>query len=168
MSQGDLGEVPPLPSETLTVDERTADERAIEEDKRELEDSGPSGRAGSHWRRTTRRFFAQPVAVAGLVFIVVVGVLAVLAPLIAPKDPLAQDLVNRFQGPSAEHWLGTDDLGRDTLSRLIYGARTSLVITTTVVFIGTAIAVPIGLLSGYFSGKTDVVVMRLTLSLIHI
>jgi peptide/nickel transport system permease protein len=97
-----------------------------------------------------------------LVYLALVILLAAFAPLVSTHDPNAQNLANRFSGPSADHWLGTDHLGRDTWSRLVHGARYSMFVTLAVGFLATIISMPIGLISGYWSGKVDVVVMRLT------
>jgi len=122
----------------------------------------------SHWRRSAGRFAHDPTAVAALTYLGLVVVVAIAAPLVATHEPNYQDLEQRFAGMSADHWLGTDNLGRDTFARLIYGARTSMLITVATAFLATAISVPIGLLSGYWSGKTDVIVMRLTDALLAI
>jgi peptide/nickel transport system permease protein len=116
----------------------------------------------SHWRRAGRVFMHEPFAVASLIFLILIVLMAIFAPAIARYEPNAQDLQNRFAGPSSEHWLGTDNLGRDTWSRLVYGARTSLMVTFLVGFFAYIIAVPLGLISGYFSGKIDVLVMRIS------
>jgi peptide/nickel transport system permease protein len=99
---------------------------------------------------------------AALFYLLLIGVVAIAAPIVSTHDPNFQDLDARFSGPSAEHWLGTDNLGRDTFSRLVFGARTSLLVSIAVAFFSTLIAVPIGLISGYRSGKVDVAVMRIT------
>jgi peptide/nickel transport system permease protein len=93
-------------------------------------------------------------------------VVAIAAPLVAPHDPNAQNLADRFSGISGKYWLGTDNLGRDTFTRVIYGARTSMLITLAVGMCSLVIAVPIGLISGYRSGKVDMLVMRLTEALL--
>ncbi len=116
----------------------------------------------SHWRAAGAEFARQPVAMAAFVYLVVVGVAAIAAPLVATHDPNFQVLGDRYQGLSADHWLGTDNLGRDTFSRLVYGARASLMTTLAVCGLSTAISVPIGLASGYWSGKVDIAVMRVT------
>ncbi len=117
--------------------------------------------AASHWRTTWRRFRRQRVAMIALAFIVIVIVMAVFAPIVATHHPVDdEDFLNRFAGPSSDHLLGTDDLGRDTFSRLVYGARTTMLISVVTVLISSLIAVPVGLASGYFSGKVDVIVMR--------
>ncbi len=115
----------------------------------------------SHWRTTGRRFSRQRVAMIALAFILLVTVMAVFAPIVATHHPVDdEDFLNRFAGPSFDHLLGTDDLGRDTFSRLVYGARTTMLISVVTVLIGSLIAVPVGLASGYFSGKVDMIVMR--------
>ncbi|TPW26320.1 ABC transporter permease [Pararhizobium mangrovi] len=86
---------------------------------------------------------------------------ALAAPLIAPYDPLAQDIVNRMSGPSAVHWLGTDQIGRDVLSRLIYGLRSSLTISAAAVFVALFVGGTLGLLAAYYRGLAERVIMRL-------
>lgn len=109
--------------------------------------------------RTAGRFFRDKVAMAGAAFIALVVVVAVFAPLIAPYSPDANfSVING--GPSGAHWLGTDDVGRDLLSRLIYGARISLEASVLIVLLALLVSVPIGLISGYFGGRTDNVIMR--------
>ena len=83
------------------------------------------------------------------------------APLIAPYDPYKNDLMNVLMPPSAEHWFGTDELGRDLLSRVIYGARISLVEGVFSVALAMVVGVPIGIVSGYLGGRIDAVIMRL-------
>ena len=102
-----------------------------------------------------RRFFKHPTAVIGLILLVILIVSAVFAPLLAPYDPDYQDLLQINKNPSMEHLLGTDSLGRDTLSRLLYGARVSLSISFLGVVIGTILGVMIGLISGYYGGLID-------------
>lgn len=112
--------------------------------------------------RTTFRYLLTHVNGAAGLFIVTVMVLAaVLAPLLAPYDPGA--LVNKpLLGPSAAHWLGTDSLGRDVLSRLMWGARSSLTGGVLATLIAIVVAVPVGITAGYFRGWWDTVVMRAT------
>ena len=121
-----------------------------------------SGSSTSHWGRTARRFVRKPFAMAALVYLVLVVLVAIAAPLVARYDPNYQNLGERFQGLGTDHWLGTDNFGRDTFARVVFGARTSMLITLAVGFITFIVAVPIGLVSGYRSGKVDVIVMRLT------
>ncbi len=107
------------------------------------------------WRRS-------PLTVAGLVLISLLALIAVSAPLIAPTNPLKQVLSTRLKPPSPAHWLGTDQLGRDVLSRMIYGARISLVIGIVVVGLAASIGTFVGLVAGYAGGWLDEGLMRLT------
>ena len=86
---------------------------------------------------------------------------ALLAPFIAPQDPLAQNLSGRLQPPSANHWLGTDDFGRDILSRIVYGARISLRIGLVAISLALAGGTLLGLIAGYRGGVADMLIMRL-------
>ncbi len=97
----------------------------------------------------------QPLALAGAVLLAVFAVCAVFAPLLAPRDPARIDLEARLIGPSAEHWFGTDELGRDILSRTIYGARISMVVAVSVVGLSLAAGLAIGCLAGYYGGWAD-------------
>src|SRR5664279_87706 len=106
-------------------------------------------------RRALRRLFQRKGAVAGLVVIATFIVLAVFAPLISPYDPTATSWTLVRKPPSALHWFGTDDLGRDILARVIYGARASLLAGAIAVGIALLIGVPFGLLSGYRGGFID-------------
>lgn len=101
------------------------------------------------------------LAAFSAVVILAIILIAVFAPLVAPYDPAAQSLRDRLSPPSLEHWLGTDRLGRDNLSRIIYGARVSLVIGLVPTFISMVIGTILGLFAGYYGGKTDFVIMRL-------
>jgi ABC-type dipeptide/oligopeptide/nickel transport system permease subunit len=85
---------------------------------------------------------------------------ALFAPLIVPYDPYAPELSNRLSEPTAQHWLGTDSLGRDTLSRVIYGTRTSLVIGLVAIGIAATIGMTLGLIAGYYGGWAYTVIMR--------
>lgn len=116
----------------------------------------PVGRARRAWRfvRADRRL------TFGLAYLVVVLAASVLAPLYL-QDPIAQDLDALIQGPSSDHWLGTDDLGRDVLSRLVHGALTSLTAATVAVAVAAVIGVTIGIVAGFFGGVLDAVIMRL-------
>jgi peptide/nickel transport system permease protein len=113
-------------------------------------------RSRTVWVRLRR----DRVALAGLgVFMLLLGV-ALLAPLISPYDPNAQDLYSNLQGPSGAHLLGTDDLGRDLLSRIIYGSRVSLVAGLAAMAMALCLGVPIGATAGYFGGRYETVMMR--------
>ena len=113
-------------------------------------------------RRALRRLFRRKGAVVGLAVIATFIVLALFAPLIAPYDPLATSWSLVRKPPSALHWFGTDDLGRDILSRVIYGARASLMAGAISVGIALGIGVPFGLLSGYRGGFIDALISRIT------
>src|SRR5882762_2999367 len=107
------------------------------------------------------RFRQNRLAIAGFVVIVSLAVLAISAPWLCPKDPLAQSLMDRLQGPSRIHWMGTDDLGRDVFSRLLLGTRISLSVGFVAVGIELLIGVSLGLCAGFLGGKLDTIVMRL-------
>ena len=115
------------------------------------------GRLGGFLGRLLRR---PAVAVAATYLVLLVAV-ALLAPWIAPQGPYEQDLNAINQAPSAAHWLGTDDLGRDVLSRLMHGARISLAASVLSVGAALVVAVPLGLVSGYLGGRLDNVLMRI-------
>jgi peptide/nickel transport system permease protein len=94
-------------------------------------------------------------------WLLMLTVVAITAPFLAPYDMAQQDLTNILGSPSADHWLGTDELGRDVLSRLLFGARVSLLASFIATAVGLVIGVPIGLLAGYAGGWTDNVLMRI-------
>ena len=97
----------------------------------------------------------NPLAVSGVVLVCVFVLFALFAPWIAPRDPALIDLPARLSGPSAAHWFGTDELGRDILSRVIYGARISMLVGTSVVAGSLALGLVIGSLAGYYGGRLD-------------
>ncbi len=103
---------------------------------------------------------SNPLALVGFVIILGILVVAILAPLIAPYDPNAIDVKAILLEPSALHYMGTDGLGRDVFSRMLYGARISLLVGIVAVGIATAIGVVLGALAGYYRGWVDVVIMR--------
>jgi peptide/nickel transport system permease protein len=107
------------------------------------------------------RFIHRPVAVAGLVVIVVFIAVAILAPLITPYDPIATSWTAIRKAPSAAHWMGTDENGRDVLSRVVFGARASLLAGVVSVLIAAGIGVPAGLLAGFAGGWMDVLLSRI-------
>ena len=113
-------------------------------------------------QRAVRRLFARKGAVAGLFVIVAFIALAVFAPLIGPYDPVATSWALVRKPPSTLHWFGTDDLGRDILSRVIFGARASMVAGAISVGIALSIGVPFGLLAGYRGGFVDALISRIT------
>ena len=107
------------------------------------------------------RAFANPLARWGFAIIASILLLAVLAPAIAPFDPDAIDVKSILLPPSSSHWMGTDSLGRDVFSRMLFGARISLLVGFVAVGIATAIGVVLGAISGFYRGWVDVFVMRL-------
>lgn len=109
----------------------------------------------------TRRALRDPMAVIALVLLVAWVLIALLAPVLAPHDPLEQSS-DLYASPSSAHLFGTDELGRDVLSRLIYGARLSLPLSATIVGLALAIGGTLGLVAGYFGGWIDELLMRLT------
>jgi peptide/nickel transport system permease protein len=108
-----------------------------------------------------RAFLHRPVAVAGLAIIVVFVAVAVLAPVIAPYDPIATSWSAIRKAPSAAHWMGTDENGRDVLARVLFGARASLLAGVVSVLIAAGIGVPAGLLAGLSGGWIDAVLSRI-------
>jgi len=113
--------------------------------------------------RRWRRFAGNPLSVFGLSILVLLVIVAIIGPWIAPHDPLRQVLSDRLLPPgSASHWLGTDQLGRDILSRIIYGSRLTLSIAILVVVVVVPIGLLIGTTAGFFGGWVDNVLMRVT------
>ncbi len=124
------------------------------------DDSPPDFEMRSPLRRLGSRFGHNWVAVIALGFLALVLFVAVFASFVAPQNPAHINYGAINQGPSSVHWLGTDDLGRDLLSRLIYGARVSMRVSGVVVLLAAAAALPIGLMAGYFGGIIDSILMR--------
>lgn len=125
---------------------------------------GP-GSAFAAWRShaavTARRLLRNPLTAVGVGVIVLLALVAAFAPWIAPFDPLKQDLGRALQPPGATHWFGTDEFGRDVFSRLVHGTRITLFIVALVTVVVGPLGMAIGVLSGYFGGKVDAVLMRL-------
>lgn len=114
------------------------------------------------WLPAVIRFaHKRPLGAAGGAVILLMGLVALLADLIAPYDPLTTNFGAMFHPPSPEYWLGTDAFGRDVFSRIIYGSRTALLVGFTASFFGATLGLIIGVASAYFGGKTDLVVQRL-------
>lgn len=113
-------------------------------------------------------FRSNPLALFGVTLIVLLALSALLAPWLAPQDPAHIDLPSRLTPPSAAHWLGADELGRDILSRLLYGARISMLVGASVVLVSLTLGLIIGSIAGYYGGRIDrffnVVVMNAFLS----
>src|SRR5512147_1782478 len=98
---------------------------------------------------------SNKLAATGVVLVVIVVLCALLAPWIAPQDPAHIDLPNRLASPSSTHWFGTDELGRDILSRAIYGARISMLVGGSVVAVSLFLGLVIGSAAGYYGGRID-------------
>lgn len=108
-----------------------------------------------------RRFKRNKIAMAGMIIVVAYYFIAILAPILAPYDPQEIDLLNPLSPPGKDHLLGTDPIGRDVLSRIIYGARISLLVGTLAVLLGVTIGILAGLVAGYYGGNIDDVIMRI-------
>lgn len=113
------------------------------------------------WKKIIKTMFARKVAVFSAVVVVAFILMAVLAPVISPYDPNYADFAAFLQGPSSAHLLGTDNYGRDVLSRIIYGTRVSLIIGVLAVAIACAIGTFFGMVAGYFGGIVDDVITRI-------
>ena len=127
-----------------------------------------AGQTGQPYLRTgrmrtflSRMFRQKPLASAGLVIFAVFCLVGLFADVMAPYGMNETSVIDRLQAPSSTHWLGTDDLGRDLLSRIIYGARISMIVGVTSALLSIAISTLVGLISGYFGGVLDIVVQRL-------
>jgi peptide/nickel transport system permease protein len=116
----------------------------------------------TQFRRALRRLLRRKGAVFGLIIILLFVAVAIFAPLLTPYDPIAQSWTAVRQPPSAMHWFGTDDLGRDTLVRVFFGARASLMAGVISVAIALSIGVPLGLAAGMLGGFFDALIGRLT------
>lgn len=108
-----------------------------------------------------KRFRNDSLAMSVSFFLGMVILLAILAPLIAPYDPTAQNIIAKFQGPSLAHWFGTDQLGRDVFSRILYGGRVTILISLLTMVVTILIGTILGVLAGYFRGWVDDVIMRI-------
>jgi ABC-type dipeptide/oligopeptide/nickel transport system permease subunit len=108
-----------------------------------------------------RRFRRHKPAMIGLVILVGYTLLAVFAPWITPHDPVQQSLIQSLETPSREFWFGTDHLGRDVFTRIIYGTRISMLIGVAAVSFGMVIGIPLGVVSGYYGGWVDMIVQRI-------
>jgi peptide/nickel transport system permease protein len=108
-----------------------------------------------------KRFLTNFAFTSGAILTIALLLVAFAAPLLSPFDPNAQDTVRRLETPSKEHPLGLDDLGRDVLSRIFFGARVSLRVGFSVVLIASAIGIALGAIAGYFGGAADIIIMRI-------
>lgn len=109
-----------------------------------------------------RRLLRDPSAVTGTVIILLLVLVCAFGPLLVGQDPIKQNLADALQGPSPQHWLGTDGYGRDVLSRLMYGGRYSISLGVVSVLLGILIGMPIGAISGFYGGRVDSLVQRVT------
>jgi peptide/nickel transport system permease protein len=119
-------------------------------------------RLRSGLRQAAVKLSREPLGLIGFVVLAVLIVVAVLAPVLAPYSPTAQNLPNALQAPSAAHWAGTDEFGRDILSRLIYGARITIQTVLAVTVIVGPVGLLIGVVAGFFGGRVDAILMRAT------
>ena len=130
-----------------------------------LESDAPTSRrqavAGNVWRGFVS-FLKNPAALAGLIIIAVLVFVAAAAPYLSSQSPLTQDLAHRLAPPGREHWLGTDELGRDIYVRILYGARVTLTIVALVSIVVAPLGLAVGTLAGFLGGFLDVVLMRIT------
>jgi peptide/nickel transport system permease protein len=128
--------------------------------KQEISDAAKRLQRQHRSRSTFRAAMANPrVTIPGAVVALLV-ILAIIGPAIVPHDPLRTNSANMLSGPTSEHWFGTDDRGRDLLSRVIVGTRTSMIVAIASVFLATVIGVAFGLVGGYFTGIWEFVTMR--------
>jgi len=112
-------------------------------------------------RNTWRRLLSNRATVPSLIVLALVVLMGAFAPYLAEYDPIRQNMRARLQGPSAEHWMGTDELGRDVFARIAFGARTSLLTALAGALLGTLCGTVLGLFSGYWGGRVDDLLMRL-------
>jgi peptide/nickel transport system permease protein len=115
----------------------------------------------SPWRRSLRTLVRNRMAMVGATIILIWAVVAIAAPIVAPYDALAQKIEDRLGPPSARHLFGTDELGRDVFSRVVYGARISLPVGLLVILFATLVGALVGALAGYIGGLFDLLIMRL-------
>ena len=118
------------------------------------------GPANTLWRDAMRRLLRHRLAMFGAAVLFIVAVMSIFGPAIAPYDPNGMDFSDRFANPSLEHWMGTDDFGRDIFSRIIIGARVSLQVGLVAVSVATFFGTGLGLIAGYSARITDEVIMR--------
>jgi peptide/nickel transport system permease protein len=124
--------------------------------------TAPAARTGWSRSRVWRRLRRNPTAMAGGVIVLLFLAIAIAAPLLAPYEPNVSSWLTVRKPPTAAHWMGTDDVGRDVMSRLIHGSRASLSAGTISVAIALLIGVPLGVLAGFYGGWLDAVISRVT------
>ncbi len=113
-----------------------------------------------NWKTIWRKLRKNKAAVIGGILILLFILTAIIGPFLTPFEPNAQDVMNKLESPSAEHWFGTDHQGRDIFTRIIHGMGITLFVGFLSVFLGATFGVILGLVSGYYVGKTDAVIMR--------
>jgi peptide/nickel transport system permease protein len=123
----------------------------------DLPDARPSA-----WQIAWKFFRRQPLGTFGLLLVVVIAIAGASAELIAPYNPTANDFAAMTEAPSWDHWLGTDQFGRDMLSRIVFGARTALIVGLTSAAVGGFAGLVVGVSSAYFGGKIDLIIQRLS------
>jgi ABC-type dipeptide/oligopeptide/nickel transport system permease subunit len=116
----------------------------------------------SEWKRIARVFLRRKISLIGAIIVIILIIMAIFAPWIATHDPLKTDLLHKHAPLSSEHFLGTDSLGRDTYSRIVYGARTSLTIGVIAVTTSGIIGMAMGMAAAYFGGFAFALIMRIT------
>jgi len=116
----------------------------------------------SQWELVRRRFFRHRLALLGLFVLGLVVLVSFAAPVLSRYDPTTPDITIRYSDPSAQHWLGTDELGRDVLTRLLYAGRVSLTVAGMSILIAVLIGVAVGSIAGHFGGWVETILMRLT------
>ncbi len=134
----------------------------MNEDNRSIDQGSSLRKQRTQTQEIIRALINHKVAFAGILILLFLTAMAVFAPFLAPHDPNEQDLYHVLEGPSKAHLLGTDDVGRDLLSRVIYGSRATLMMGALSTFFSAVIGVLIGLVAGYKGGITDMVIMRIT------
>jgi len=112
------------------------------------------------WVDTWFKLIKNNVGRIGLIFLCILLFIAIFAPLIAPYDPLDDNLMNRYEAPSKDHWMGTDEMGRDILSRIIYGSRISLKVGLLSISVALVFGTLLGILAGFYGGMVDMLIMR--------
>ncbi|MEH7239124.1 nickel transporter permease [Bacillus sp. JJ1562] len=115
----------------------------------------------TRWSSFYKKLSKNKAAIAGAIIVLLFVILAIFAPLIAPHDPNLPDIKNKLQTPSSEHWLGTDDLGRDIFSRILFGARISLTVGILSTILGAFVGIILGIVSGYYGRWVDSLIMRI-------
>jgi peptide/nickel transport system permease protein len=144
------------------------DQQVISNNKNKDSELRATNRRVSEFRHFRKAFFGRKLVAFGLVIILLLIMTAIFAPLVAPYNPYKTDVDHQLAQPGREHLLGTDAVGRDTLSRIIYGSRISLMVGIVVVLIAASVGITLGLIAGYSGGITNSIIMRLMDSMMAI